>query len=226
MRKFNVLIVEDDPMVAKINKDYVEKSVTFEVVKTINNGKDALIYLSNNKVDLIILDIYMPTMSGLELLEMIRSNQNNTDVIFVTAAKERKAILRGLQLGVIDYLIKPFTYDRMVEALNKFSSRYELIKSKNDMEQSDVDQLFVSKNVFHPDLPKGIQSITMNIIWTTIVEHGMYIIDMDIIENEIGISVVTLRKYLDYFVDTNKLSKEVKYGSVGRPTYVYKLLDI
>lgn len=105
-----VLIVEDDPMVARINEEYICRLPEFTVVGIAQNGEEALRFLSSGKqVDLLILDVYMPRMDGLSLLEQIRREFHSVDVIFVTAAKEKPVIQRGLQLGAVDYLIKPFT---------------------------------------------------------------------------------------------------------------------
>ena len=72
--KYKVLIVEDDPMVAMINEQYVSKNPQFEVVTSCRNGKEVFEYLKNNKVDLIVLDVYMPYMTGVEILKKIREN--------------------------------------------------------------------------------------------------------------------------------------------------------
>ena len=95
-----VMIVEDDPMVAHINTEYINRVENFQVVKHVSNGIEALNYLkSGAKIDLIILDVYMPKMDGIKMLEELRLTYHEVDVIFVTAAKEKKIIQRGLQLG-------------------------------------------------------------------------------------------------------------------------------
>lgn len=88
---YRVLIVEDDPMVAMINEQYVKKNKQFTVVGTCKDGAAALDYLSSNEADLLILDVFMPQMDGFETLRQIRKRQIPVDVIMVTAADEREA---------------------------------------------------------------------------------------------------------------------------------------
>ncbi|MDZ7543237.1 response regulator, partial [Clostridium perfringens] len=85
-----VLIVEDDPMVADINKRYIQDFQELTVARICNNGKDALEILNRNNIDLVILDVYMPKLTGIELLKEIRRREINTEVIMVTAEHESK----------------------------------------------------------------------------------------------------------------------------------------
>ena len=85
---YSVLIVEDDPMVAMINEQFVSRHKDFTVVEKCSDGESALQYLEGNKVDLVIMDVYMPVMDGFETLRQIRKKQIEVDVIMVTAANE------------------------------------------------------------------------------------------------------------------------------------------
>ncbi|PXX79704.1 response regulator [Dielma fastidiosa] len=218
-----VMIVEDDPMVAHINTEYINRVENFQVVKHVSNGMEALNYLkSGAKIDLIILDVYMPKMDGIKMLEELRLTYHEVDVIFVTAAKEKKIIQRGLQLGAVDYLIKPFTAERITAALEKYMSRYELFTLATDVNQSEIDRLFEKPSV--QQLPKGIHPITLERIQTYLANSDEKVIDTHKMVKEFAFSMVTLRVYLDYLVTQNELEKETQYGNVGRPSYVYKKL--
>ena len=124
------IIVEDDPMVAEINKRYLSEFQDIEVIEIFKNGRDALGYLSKNPVDLIILDITMPVLDGLELAKIIRENRINSDIIVVTAANDIEHLDEMLRYGVIDYLIKPFDRNRFNKAINKFLKKSNLFKAK------------------------------------------------------------------------------------------------
>ena len=89
---YKVLIVEDDPMVAMINTHYVEQDSRFYVVQSFRNGNDAFKYLSENQVDLAILDVYMPVLDGLSLLKKIRTEEISTDIIMVTASNDKNTL--------------------------------------------------------------------------------------------------------------------------------------
>ena len=109
---YRVLIVEDDPMVAMINEQYIGRNKKFKVVGICNNGQSALELLNHQAVDLVVLDVYMPQMDGFETLCQIRKNKISVEVIMVTAANDRESLEEALHLGIVDYLVKPFTYDR------------------------------------------------------------------------------------------------------------------
>ena len=114
---FKVLIVEDDPMVAMINEQYIGRNKNFIVVGKCKDGKSALEFLKDNEVDLLILDVFMPYTDGFETLRQIRNSQISVDAIMVTAANDRESLEEALHLGIVDYLVKPFTFDRFRMAL-------------------------------------------------------------------------------------------------------------
>ncbi len=215
-----VLIVEDDPMVAQINSDYIRQVPYFHVAGIVQNGKEAIAYLEKDQsINLIILDIYMPKMNGIEALEELRRCSHDVDVIFVTAAKEKKLIQRGLQLGAVDYLIKPFTFERIRLALEKYQQRYALFQESSDVSQEQLDALF--KVPGDSALPKGIHAITLERIKDAVRDADGDQLDLHGMAEELSLSLVTLRFYLDYMVSMGELLKRTRYGSVGRPTYVY-----
>ena len=115
---YKVLIVEDDPMVAMINEQYVCRHKSFSVVGKCKDGDKALKFINENPVDLIILDVFMPHTDGFETLRQLRKEQCLVDVIMVTAANDRESLEQGLHLGVVDYLVKPFGVMEMVARVN------------------------------------------------------------------------------------------------------------
>ena len=117
---YKVLIVEDDPMVSMINEQYVRRNKKFFVAGVCRDGKNALEFLDSHDIDLIILDVFMPHQDGFETLRQIRKKQMSVDVIMVTAANDRESLEEALHLGIVDYLVKPFTFDRFCMALDKF----------------------------------------------------------------------------------------------------------
>ena len=126
---YRTVIIEDDPVITQLNRQYVEKDSRFTVVQTFSAAHPALFWLRNNLVDLIILDMYMPQMSGLELLRILRAEGVNADVIMVTSADDAATIESFIRLGVTDYLIKPFGYERFQLALKNFCDHWDTITS-------------------------------------------------------------------------------------------------
>ena len=219
VKVIRVLIVEDDPMVTKINQSYIERIPNYQVCACVQTGEEALRYLEQDKkIDLIILDVFMPKMNGIEMLRKLRSQYTGIDVIFVTAAKEKQIIQSGLQLGAVDYLLKPFTFDRIQSALEKYERRYRLFKLEDEVDQENLDKLFTPSPV--RELPKGISQTTLDRIRKA-VDASASVLDLKSMKDELHISLVTLRVYLDYLVGCGILIKSTEMGPVGRPTYVY-----
>ena len=126
----NVLIVDDDPMVAELNRRYLEQVDGFRwqgSVSTIQAAKQMLLE-GDAPIDLVLLDIYMQKDNGLDLLPVIRQMPNNVDVIMISSASDMPAIKKALRYGVVDYLIKPFQFTRFQEALSAYREEHELLE--------------------------------------------------------------------------------------------------
>ena len=117
------IIVEDDPMVSFINKNYLGKMPGVFNAGAFSTAGDALAFLEKNDIDLIILDMYLPDMTGIDMLRKLRSAGDNTEVIMVTAANSLAEISSALSLGVLDYLVKPFEHDRFSQAIAKYFAK-------------------------------------------------------------------------------------------------------
>ena len=220
-----VLIVEDDPMVAYLNEKYVRIFPEFEIIDKVENGEEALKVLKNKKCDLVILDVYMPKVDGLEVLRQIRREFIKVDVIFITAAKEHEVIDRALKLGAIDYLVKPFEFERLKESLKNYLVRHELMRNKGTIDQKDIDLLTKVDTSPKHSLPKGLQERTLKKIMDVLESNKSSYLSADEVAELAGISRVTVRRYLEYQESVGVLKCETKYGTVGRPSYVYKILD-
>lgn len=224
---YKVLIVEDDPMVAMINEQYVLKNPQFIVAGTCKNGQDAIKYLENNSADLILLDVYMPVMDGIETLKKIRELKIESEVIMVTAANDTTTIERTMHLGVMDYLIKPFAYERFNISLEKFLTNKMVLEQNSVMNQSCIDKLIssgINKDSSQKSslkLPKGIQPKTLSVIQGFFRENsGWNTVDM--IADHLGISVVTVRNYLNYLIKEDQIIEDINYSTGGRPSMLYK----
>lgn len=221
---YKILIVEDDPMVAMINEQFVSRHKDFMVVAKCNNGKSALEYLENNTVDLIILDVFMPYMDGFETLRQIRKKQISVDVIMVTAANEKDALKEGLHLGVVDYLVKPFTFERFKTALDKFITQANALKDLETVNQRNIDYLIDKTRKSTDDLhPKGIQEKTLDIILAHLKKAPNQWFTGDEIAEKTGLTGVTVRRYMNHLVETGFVHADLNYETGGRPCMLYKL---
>ena len=165
---YQVLIVEDDPMVAMINEQYLRRSRRFNVAGKCGDGRSALEFLAKTPVDLVIMDVFMPQLSGIETLQAIREHGYPVDVIMVTAANDRATLEDALRLGAVDYLVKPFALDRFQSALEKFITHAEALKNVDVLSQQNIDFIIANArkgaDAAEAQHPKGIQEKTLTLI--------------------------------------------------------------
>ena len=220
-----VLVVEDDPMVGKLHEHYLTQIKGFQLCDIVCNSDEALKIMQTKEYNLVILDIFMPGMDGLQLLAKIREQEYDVDVIIVSAANDKDKIKAALRLGAFDYIIKPFEFERFNLALNNYKSRYNLVEEQSILKQDELD-----KTIIHQDtdvevtLPKGLDKNTLNTVWSEIIKiDGMFTTEE--ISAKVGISRVSIRKYLEFLKSLKLLSLDLHRGSVGRPVYKYKCID-
>ena len=222
----NVIIVEDDPMVAQLNEQYLSQLEGIHVTGRFNNGLDALEFLKANPVELAIMDVYMPRMNGLELLRAIRGAGIQTAVVMITAATEMQVVEEALRLGIEDYIIKPFPFSRLQESVRKIMNRFQLVKCRDTADQAMVDQLlrnsFVAEKAT-PELRKGLNVKTLSSIESLIRENPEGPHTCESISAESGLSKVTVRHYLNYLIETGTLRSSIDYETGGRPRVLYRL---
>ena len=141
-----VLIVEDDPMVGFINKQYLNNIGDINVLGPVYEEDEIISLLEREKIDLILLDVFLPKKNGIELLKEIRSRKFFVDVIIISAANNAEDLKEAFAYGVIDYLIKPFQFERFEEAIGKFKIRQKLFSKDISLNQNDVDKIYSAGN--------------------------------------------------------------------------------
>lgn len=222
---YKVMIVEDDPMVASINQQYLERNRNLKIVGQFRNGQEALEYLENNEADLAVVDYYMPVMDGLEFVRKCHEKNIKTDVIIVTAANTAQDISEFLQLGIVDYLVKPFTYERFQKAIDKYLYRKNLAKQDKTLDQAEIDRLLSQDQDIRPAekvvLEKGLQEQTLERIRTYLTEHKGVLMSSNEIASEVNLSRITVRRYMNYLVENREILSQIDYSTGGRPSIKY-----
>ena len=233
---FKVIIVEDDPMVAQINRSYIEQMPDLAVCAVLGNGRQALDFFRENGADLAILDVYMPELNGIDLLKAMRGQGLDTDVIMVTAANDARQIDEMLRLGVVDYLVKPFTGARFREAVDKFVFKRSALRPRNGaaVEQSVIDKLTGSAQIAGEVLSaagsepgsalpqKGLQRHTLDLILGCMRTSGNLFRSCDSIAGQAGLSKVTVRRYLNHLTECGMVESIIDYDTGGRPSVKYR----
>lgn len=222
---YKVIIIEDDPMVASINKQYIELTPSFRVEGIFKSGITALQYLNNSDVDLIILDYYTPLMNGDEFIDQLHAAGKIPSIIMVTSANDAETVHKLISRGVIDYLVKPFEYERFKAALKRFAIRQgELEASVSDLRQNQIDRLFSGTDTSAKEAPltKGLNRQTLSMIRTFLIENPDSVWSSEQISEQIHLSRITARRYLNYLVEIGELVSTIDYQTGGRPSIKYR----
>lgn len=222
---YQTVIVEDDPTISLLHRNFLARDNRFTLVRAFLNGDSALQWLLQHPVDLVILDVYMPRMTGLELLRSLRAAKVGTDVIMVTAANDNKTVSALMKLGVTDYLVKPFAASRFQQALDTFCQHREAISAHENVSQEDLDALFSPSHPVSPPsspaIPKGLQTRTLERIRACLRQVSQPGATCESIAERSGFSIVTVRRYLSYLVDQGEAVSLVNYDTGGRPCMLY-----
>ena len=222
MKELRVLIVEDDPMVAVINRKFTEAVTGFVVAGTARNGQEALLLLEKEKPDLLILDVYMPEVDGVSVLSLLRKSDIPVDVIMVTAAGDTETVARIMRQGVIDYIVKPFKFERYRAALESYLEFRKKLSHKSTLSQNDLDTMLSVKTESQQDTPKNFHVQTMNSIIDFMLSHPEALSAEEVAAGT-GVSRVTARRYLEYLVTQGRLQMLLDYVAVGRPIHRFKV---
>ncbi|PTE77124.1 response regulator [Staphylococcus gallinarum] len=220
-----VLIVEDDPMVAQLNKQFIEKVEGYDLVDITHNVKDATSVIETQPIDLVLLDVYMPDENGLTLLTYIREHHYKIDAILITAASDADKIQTAMRYGAIDYLIKPFEFERFKQSLLQYKHKHQFFNENQSFDQSTLDSRLFNKSETKSNgtatLPKGLTKGTLQAIIDKVNHSGKQTFSTDEIAEIADVSRVSVRKYLKFLADINVLEESLTYG-IGRPVYQYK----
>ncbi|MFC5589807.1 response regulator [Sporosarcina soli] len=224
----SVLIIEDDVDAANIYKQFTDQMERFRVVATASSGEQALQLLKVIQPQLLLLDVFLPDMNGIDLLREIRKQYRGIDVILITAANDTETVSEAIRGGAFGYLVKPIIVDKLIATLKE----YEVVRGQLHQEQvvnQDKIDVYFRKNqqtalLEEPSkgsYPKGIDKHTLKLVRAKVQEmQGS--LSADELSRQVGISYSTMRRYLEYLVSLEEMEVEIFYGNVGRPERKYK----
>jgi response regulator of citrate/malate metabolism len=221
-----VLIVDDDYRVAQVHADFVGRMPNMRVVALAHTAAAALDAVVKHRPDLVLLDIYLPDASGLEVLQrMRRHGEHNPDVLLLTAARDMPTVRRAMRTGALHYLIKPVDFGTLHQRLTAYAELYERRRVEGEIDQREVDRLFGLMrrgDSVGAGLPKGRSSPTAERIVGVLRESGDSLSAVDVAER-VGISRATAQRYLSSLAHAEVVRRELNYGSTGRPEHRYRL---
>lgn len=216
------LIVEDDYRIATIHRTFTEQVAGFVVVGEARSATEALTLAERLRPDLVLLDIYLPDGSGIDVLGALRGpGRHPVDVIAITAAKDVDTLRAALQGGVVHYLVKPFQFNAFREKLESYAALRARLADLGEVEQGDVDRLYGMLRSSATPLPKGFSATTLDLVVRALREDEIDSSASDVARRT-GISRVTSRRYLDHLERTGAVELTLRYGVAGRPEHRYR----
>ncbi|GKX56456.1 transcriptional regulatory protein [Leminorella grimontii] len=226
MKYLNILIIEDETPLAEMHAEFIKRHSACRQVWLAGNLEQGRMMIANFKPDLIVLDNYLPDGKGIELLQELSAAKYQGQIIFITAASDIETVADAIRYGVFDYLIKPVSYDRLEQTLERLSHLHRVQRQAEDVSQWQVDEMF---NTFariqaKPSMPIGIDEITLKVVQDAFIDSGEEIgYTAEDIAKKLGLSRTTARRYLEFCTKESFLKAEIIYGKVGRPQRIYRL---
>ncbi|ARF17073.1 DNA-binding response regulator [Sporosarcina sp. P3] len=216
-------IVEDDFRIASIHQQFLESISDVKVVWQVLRAKDTWKMLEKQPVDLLLVDVYMPDQSGIDLVRELKVNYPALDFIIITAATDRELVAQSLAAGAFHYLVKPVELTKLQEVIERYQQRRLFLQESPHANQQEIDKLFVHATVVRESethLPKGIHPLTLQKV-IDIVNSLSEGTTAEEVGERLGASRTTARRYLEYLIAEGKMRAELEYGIVGRPERKY-----
>nr|WSW66714.1 response regulator [Streptomyces sp. NBC_00995] len=217
-----VLVVEDDPVAADAHELYVNRVPDFRVAAVAHTRAEAVRALDRVPVDLLLLDLYLPDGHGLQLLRALRAAGHGADVIAVTSARDLAVVREGVSLGVVQYVLKPFTFATLRDRLVRYAEFRAAAGEASG--QDEVDRALATLRTPEPArLPKGLSGPTLEAV-TRVLRAAPDGVTAAAAGVELGISRITARRYLEHLVAAGRAVRSPQYGQIGRPELHYRWL--
>ncbi|MBA8823565.1 two-component system CitB family response regulator [Saccharopolyspora lacisalsi] len=219
-----VLVVDDDARVAHNHRKLVETLEGFEAVGVARTAAEALTSVEQLGPDLVLLDIYLPDESGVQVLQRLRGAAHTLDVLVITAMRDAETVQATMQSGAVHYLLKPFPFSELRDRLNQYAQARSALASVTEAEQSDVDRVYgLMRTRASPPakLPKGLSQVTAQLVVDTLRTADTDLSALELGERA-GLSRVSARRYLDHLSTTGTVELRLRYGSAGRPEHRYR----
>ncbi|GGL89482.1 transcriptional regulatory protein [Curtobacterium citreum] len=219
-----VLIVEDDPLTAEAHAAYVGRVDGFTVVASAATGREMLAAVAAAKPDLVLLDFNLPDAHGLQLVRALRTAGSAVDVIAVTAANDVRGVRNAIALGIVQYLVKPFSFRTFADRLTTYREYRRGFEDRRSLTQADIDARLGKLRPAAPaESEKGIAPETLETVRSVLIgtDGGTSATE---VAQATGTSRVTARRYLEHLIAAGQVDKDVRHRGPGRPEYEYRWL--
>lgn len=218
-----VLVVEDEPIAAEAHTAYIGRVEGFRVAATVGTCQAAIQALQEYAVDVVLLDMHLPDRHGLDILRALRSAGHPADVIAVTSARDLEIVRSAVSLGVVQYVLKPFTFQTLRERLESYREYADRARAGRRVDsQSEVDQMLSTlRPSGRVSLPKGLSQEMLDQVSALLREHHEAMTARGL-SDELPVSRVTARRYAEYLCDVGAVERSSRYAGAGRPEVQYR----
>jgi response regulator of citrate/malate metabolism len=217
------LVVDDDFMAVSVHREFLARVPGFEVIGEATTGREARTLVERLRPDLVLLDIYLPDENGIDLMRGLRATESpRVDVIAITSAKDVGVLRDAMQLGVIHYIVKPFTFTTFRERLASYAAARQRLAEMEHAEQRDIDRLYgLLRTSGEASLPKGISPPTLTLV-ASLLRNSEAALSTTELATRAGISQGVARRYLRFLADSGAIDYTLRYGAAGRPEHLYR----
>jgi response regulator of citrate/malate metabolism len=221
------LVVEDDPLTAEAHAEYLGRLEGFELAGIARTAAAAQAAMrapeDHGGIDLVLLDMNLPDGHGLELARRIRSSGIAVDIIAITAVRETDVVRTAINVGIVQYLIKPFSFAVFRDRLESYLAyRRQLEFSGSSTTQADIDGMLASLRPSAPaPLPKGLAASTLAVVIGYLKDAPVPVSAVEAAA-ALDLSRVTARRYLEHLADDQRATRTPRYGAPGRPEFEYR----
>jgi response regulator of citrate/malate metabolism len=219
----SVLIVEGETIAAEALEESVGRIPGFVVSGTVGTGAEALRRLGLERIVLVLLEIYLPDVNGIDVVRAMRAARYTSDVIVVTRARDPEVVRAAAAYGIVHYLIKPFTFAALREKLERYRAYHDQLSAEQPLNQADIDRILAAVHVPSPtDVPKGMSRESLDAV-VAILRGGEERSGLSAAEVAamLGASRVTARRYLEYLAESGFVLRRKRYGVPHRPEVEY-----
>lgn len=220
------MIVEDDTVVAEVNRGYVERVPGFVVVGTVHSGATAMALAAREPIDLVLLDFGLPDTTGLALCSGLRAcAARPLDIIAVTAARDAQTVRDAIAHGVVQYLIKPYNFTVFREKLERYAAFHRSLADGGLTDQGELDRtLGTLRGSSSAGVPKGLSPTTRELV-VRVLRHAPDTLSANEVADATGLSRVSARRYLEHLHEQGLAELSQRYGNTGRPEHRYRWSD-
>ncbi|KSU77562.1 Response regulator of citrate/malate metabolism [Pseudarthrobacter enclensis] len=218
----DVLVVDDDYMVASVHARFVNRVPGFNVVGAAHSGQEALRLVASLNPQLVLLDIYLPDMNGTAVLQKLREEARDVDVLVITADDDTDTIRKAFRGGVLHYILKPFDEETLRDRLLHYADAvHGPLANRGESDQQGIDRMFGAPQTAGPRTPKSITAQTVTLVKEILQRHPEGLSSAQCAELS-GLSRVSARRYLQHLANTGQAAVTLRYATAGRPERLFR----